>query len=135
MAEKTVRIDKWLWACRFYKTRSLAKQEIDGGKVRINGDRAKPSREVKIGDEVRLKAGWDERTVLVRELSEQRRSAPEAQKLYEETPASIQEREERAVERKASRGSFLVSDSRPTKKQRRQIHRFKRQSLEDDPGQ
>jgi len=135
MAEKTVRIDKWLWACRFYKTRSLAKQEIDGGKVRINGDRAKPSREVKIGDEVRLKAGWDERTVLVSELSEQRRGAPEAQKLYEETAASIKEREERAAERKASRGSFLVSDSRPTKKQRRQIHRFKRQSLEDDAGQ
>lgn len=135
MAEKTVRIDKWLWACRFYKTRSLAKQEIDGGKVRINDIRAKPSREVKIGDEVRLKAGWDERTVVVRELSEQRRGAPEAQKLYEETEASIKEREERAAERKASRGSFLVSDARPTKKQRRQIHRFKRQSMEADTGQ
>lgn len=132
MTEQAVRIDKWLWACRFYKTRSLAKQEIDGGKVRINGVRAKPSREVRIGDEVRLKVGWDEKTVVVRALSEQRRGASEAQQLYEETEASIRERESLAAERKAARGAFLVSDARPTKKQRRQIHRFKRRSFEDD---
>jgi len=134
MTEQTVRIDKWLWACRFYKTRSLAKQEIDGGKVRVNGGRTKPSREVRIGDEVRLKTGWDEKTVVVRALSDQRRGAPEAQQLYEETQESIKEREDRAAQRKVSRGAFLVSDARPTKKQRRQIHQFKRRSLEDDAG-
>jgi ribosome-associated heat shock protein Hsp15 len=132
MAEPSVRIDKWLWACRFYKTRSLAKQEIDGGKVRVNGARAKPSREIKPGDEIKFRAGWDEKTVVVKALSDQRRSAPEAQELYEETEASIKEREDRAAERKAARGAFLVSDTRPTKKQRRQIHRFKRRSLEGD---
>ena len=121
-----VRVDKWLWACRFYKTRSVAKQEIDGGKVRVNGDKAKPSREIKVGDEVQFRQGWDEKTVTVLELSDQRRGAPEAQKLYDETEKSIETRKKNAADRKAARGSMLVSDMRPNKKQRRQIHRFKR---------
>ena len=126
MPETAVRIDKWLWACRFYKTRSIAKQEIDGGKVRINGTKAKPSREIKIGDEIQFRQGWDEKTVRVLKLSDQRRGAPEAQALYQETGDSLRVREKNAADRKAARGSLLVSDIRPNKKQRRQIHRFKR---------
>ena len=126
MSEARVRIDKWLWACRFYKTRSLARQEIDGGKVRINGAKAKPGREIKAGDEIQFRQGWDERTVRVLIISDQRRGAPQAQTLYEETRESLQQREKNAAERKAARSSFLISDNRPTKKQRRQIHRFKR---------
>lgn len=126
-----VRVDKWLWACRFYKTRSIAKQEIDGGKVRINGSKTRPSREVNLGDEVRFRQGWDEKTVRVLKLSDQRKSAPEAQTLYEETPSSIEAREKNAAERKAARGAQLVSDIRPNKKQRRLIHRFKRIQNED----
>lgn len=121
-----VRLDKWLWACRFYKTRSLAKQGIDGGKVKINGVKAKPSREIKVGDEIKLRQGWDDKIVKVMKLSDQRRGAPEAQELYEETLDSINAREKNAAERKAVRGSMLISDIRPNKKQRRQIHRFKR---------
>lgn len=126
-----VRIDKWLWACRFYKTRSVAKQEIDGGKVRVNGTKSKPSREIKVGDEVRFRQGWDEKIVKVLKLSDQRRGAPEAQELYEETEESINAREKNAAERKAAKGSLLVSDIRPNKKQRRQIHRFKRIQNDD----
>lgn len=120
-----VRIDKWLWACRFYKTRNLAKQNIDGGKVKVNDSRAKPSRDLQIGDLVQFKQGWDERTVRVLELSDMRRGAPEAQKLYEETEESIANREKNAAMRKAGGNALLVSERRPTKKERRQIHRFK----------
>lgn len=120
-----VRIDKWLWACRFYKTRNLAKQNIDGGKVKVNDSRAKPSRDLQVGDLVQFKQGWDERTVRVLELSDKRRGAPEAQKLYEETEESISNRERNAAMRKAGGNALLVSDRRPTKKERRQIHRFK----------
>lgn len=133
MADQSIRLDKWLWACRFYKTRSLAKQEIDGGKVKINGHKAKPSKEVNLGDLVQFRSGWDERTVKVKALSDQRRGAPEAQLLYEETQDSLDERAKRAAERKAARGSMLISDARPTKKQRRQIHRFKRIGLDNEP--
>ena len=122
---KSVRIDKWLWACRFFKTRSLSKQAIDGGKVTVNGVRAKPSREIQIDDLVQFRLGWDERTVQVRVLSDQRRGAPIAQTYYEETPDSVESRKRSAAERKAQGASMLVSDQRPTKKQRRQIHRFK----------
>ena len=132
MPDSGVRLDKWLWACRFFKTRSLAKQEIDGGKVRINGAKAKPSREVKVGDEVHLRQGWDEKTVRVLKLSDQRRSAPEAQELYLETEDSLKAREKNAAERKAMRGAMLISDTRPNKKQRRQIHRFKQVQSDSD---
>jgi len=125
-----VRLDKWLWACRFFKTRSMAKQEIDGGKVRINGIKVKPSREVQIGDNVSFKQGWDEKTVEILKISDQRRGAPEAQTLYQETSESIQLREENAAKRKAA-GVSVLSENRPTKKQRRQIHRFKRIQVEE----
>jgi ribosome-associated heat shock protein Hsp15 len=119
-----VRLDKWLWAARFYKTRALAKEAIEGGKVHHRGDRCKPSKEPRIGDEYVIRTGFDERTVVVRALSAVRRGAPEAQALYEETAASLAKREEAAALRKA--GALGVqTDGRPTKKQRRQLHTFR----------
>lgn len=120
----TCRLDKWLWAARFFKTRSLAKKAIEGGKVHYNGQRVKTSKLVERGAELRIPSGWDEKTVIVTAISDQRRGAPEAHRLYRETESSIQQREQRAAERKA--GSSVVTEQRPTKKQRRQIHRFKR---------
>lgn len=119
-----VRLDKWLWAARFYKTRAIAKQAIEGGKVQCQGSRVKPSKEIEVGMEIRLRQGHDEKTVLVAALSEQRRGAPEAQQLYQETSASIAQREEQALARKAQPRHW-PTPGRPTKKQRRQIHRFK----------
>ncbi|BAN51146.1 RNA-binding S4 domain-containing protein [Metapseudomonas resinovorans] len=119
-----VRLDKWLWAARFYKTRALAKEAIEGGKVHHQGDRCKPSKEPRVGDEYVIRAGFDERTVVVRALSVVRRGAPEAQALYEETAESLARREEAAALRKA--GALGVqTDGRPTKKQRRQIQSFR----------
>ncbi|MEH6543304.1 MAG: S4 domain-containing protein [Porticoccaceae bacterium] len=122
-----VRIDKWLWAARFFKTRSLAKAAIEGGKIQIDDQRPKPSRELDIGDTLTIRQGWDEKTVLVDALSEQRRSAAEAAQLYTETTDSIARREQLGAERKAQRGGLLQPDHRPSKKQRRQIHRFREQ--------
>ncbi|MFG0380342.1 RNA-binding S4 domain-containing protein [Pseudomonas sp. zbq_18] len=115
-----VRLDKWLWAARFYKTRSLAKEAIEGGKVHCRGERCKPGKEPKIGDEYVLRTGFDERTIVVRALSVVRRGAPEAQLLYEETADSLARREEAAALRKA--GALGVqTEGRPNKKQRRQL--------------
>lgn len=119
------RLDKWLWAARFYKTRSLAKQAIEGGKVQYNGDRCKVSKEVQIGAELSLRVGFDTKVVTIIALSDQRRGAPEAALLYEETPESIEQRAQQAAERKAL-GSAFAHPERPNKKQRRQIHRFQR---------
>ena len=121
---RRLRLDKWLWAARFYKTRSVAKQAIDGGKVYCEGGRCKPGNEVEIGMEVRLRQGFDEKTVTIKALSEQRRSAPEAQLLYEETEKSIEARLEQAAQRKAQ-PSLGPSAGKPNKKDRRLIHRFK----------
>lgn len=123
MAEKdddNVRLDKWLWAARFFKTRAQAKAAIEGGKVHCRGERCKPSKEPKVGDELLIRIGFDERTVVVRALSAVRRGAPEAQTLYEETPQSLAAREEAAAQRKAG-ALGLQTDGRPSKKQRRQI--------------
>ncbi len=125
-----VRIDKWLWAARFFKTRNLAKQAIDGGKVHCDGQRVKPSKDLTVGMELTIRQGWDDKTVAVIALSDQRRGAPEAALLYRETDDSIALREKRAAERKVLHGSQWVSDRRPTKKQRRQIHRFKQDALD-----
>jgi ribosome-associated heat shock protein Hsp15 len=116
-----VRLDKWLWAARFYKTRALAKEAIEGGKVHCRGERCKPSKEPKLGDELTLRTGFDERTVVVRALSDVRRGAPEAQALYEETADSIARRETAAALRKAG-ALGMQSEGRPTKKQRRQLY-------------
>ena len=118
-----VRIDKWLWAARFYKTRSLAKSAIEGGKVQIDGQKSKPSRTLEVGVMVTLRQGEDTKTIEVIALSEQRRGAPEAQLLYSETEQSIELREKKSSERAAFHGSMPAS-IRPNKKQRRQIHRF-----------
>ena len=122
--QSRLRLDKWLWAARFYKNRSAAKQAIDGGKVYCEGGRCKPGKEVEIGMEVRLRQGFDEKTVTIKALSEQRRGAPEAQLLYEETEESTEARLKLAAERKAqpNHGS---SAGKPSKKDRRLIHRFK----------
>jgi ribosome-associated heat shock protein Hsp15 len=120
-----LRLDKWLWAARFFKTRSQAKAAIEGGKVQIAGQRVKVSREIATGDILHIRQGWDEREVLVTGLSGQRRGAPEAQLLYQETPASVARREAAAAARKAAGGMLDRPPGRPDKKQRRQIHRFK----------
>ncbi|MCP8466786.1 S4 domain-containing protein [Pseudomonas sp. ZM23] len=129
MSEKDddrVRLDKWLWAARFYKTRSLAKDAIDGVKVHCRGERCKPGKEPKVGEEYVIRTGFDERTVVVKALSMVRRGAAEAQLLYEETAQSIKRRDEAAAMRKA--GALGVqTDGRPTKKQRRQLFSFRDQ--------
>jgi len=127
-----VRIDKWLWAARFFKTRSLAKQAIEGGKVHCDGQRVKAAKEIGLGVQLTIRQGWDEKIVEVIALSDQRRGAPEAQKLYQETPESIAKRESEAAQRKALRGIEGMPMQRPNKKQRRQIHRFKNINREYD---
>lgn len=122
-----LRLDKWLWAARFFKTRSLAKSAIEGGKVQLGGQRVKVSKEISVGDELQIRQGWDEKTVVVEALSDQRRGAPEAQQLYTETADSVARREAAAQARKAAGGMIDRPAQRPTKKQRRQIHRFKTQ--------
>mgnify|MGYP000135557344 FL=1 len=122
--EDKVRLDKWLWAARFYKTRAIAKQMIDGGKVHYNGQRTKCSRHVEVGATLMIRQGFDEKEVVVLELSDRRGGAPDAQRLYKETAASVAKREEHAAHRKAM-GSGLNPRNRPNKKERRQIISFK----------
>lgn len=124
----SVRIDKWLWAARFFKTRGKAKEAIDGGKVHINGNRAKPAKEVAAGDTLEITQGYDEKTVIVKELSERRGSATIAQTLYEETPESIEKRERLADQRRAA-GQHLRTEGRPSKKDRRLIHKFRDRNI------
>ena len=123
-AQESVRADKWLWAARFYKTRALAKAAIESGKVHCRGERCKPGKEPRIGDEFEIRTGFEVRTVRVEALSIVRRGAPEAQTLYAETEASIAKREAAAAMRKA--GALGVqTEGRPSKKQRRQIHQLR----------
>ena len=128
--DNTLRIDKWLWAARFFKTRSLAKAAIDGGKVQLDGKRVKVSKEITVGACLRIRQGWDEKDIEVIALSNQRRGAPEAELLYQESAASIERREQEAAARKAAGGMIDRPLQRPTKKQRRQIHRFKEDSFD-----
>ncbi len=123
--EIKVRLDKWLWAARFFKTRSLAKDAIEGGKVHFNGQRCKPGRAVEVGSTLQIRQGWLEKTVVVQALSDQRKNATIAQTLYQETPESVVRREQMTAERKAQRASEPVPFRRPNKKDRRLIHRFK----------
>lgn len=118
----TLRIDKWLWAARFYKTRSLAAEEIGKGRVQINGQDTKASREVKPGDRVRLRQGPVLREVMVLGISAQRGPAPVAQQLYEETTESVTAREAAAQQRRlAAEPASSIEQGRPTKRSRRQI--------------
>jgi ribosome-associated heat shock protein Hsp15 len=123
----TLRLDKWLWACRFYKTRALAKEMIDGGKVHYNGQRCKASRSVELGATVKLAQGTDEKVVIVKGLSEKRLSAPLAQALYEETEASVEQRLKRAELRKTNSLFAPHPDTKPDKKERRKLLLLKSQ--------
>jgi len=124
--EKTqVRLDKWLWAARFYKTRAVAREMIQGGKVQYNGQRTKPSKVVELDAVIRLRQGYDEREVIITVISDQRRGAAEAQTLYRETPDSLAQRERNAAARKLNALQNPSPEKRPDKKQRRQIIRFK----------
>ena len=118
------RLDKWLWAARFFKTRSLATDAIDGGKVHVDGDRAKPAKEVRIGQRIHIRRKEQEMEVEVMGLSNQRRGAPEAALLYQETPESARKREDAAVTREADHGKRERGAGRPTKRQLRDIKRF-----------
>ncbi|MEY4977473.1 MAG: Heat shock protein 15 [Pseudomonadota bacterium] len=119
---ETLRIDKWLWAARFYKTRSLAAEEIGKNRVQVNGQDAKASREVRAGDRVRLRQGQVEREVVVRGISAMRGPAPVAQQLYEETPESQARREAAAQQRRvAAEPALSIEQGRPTKRDRRQM--------------
>lgn len=119
-----LRIDKWLWAARFFKTRSLASQAVDGGRVRLNGERAKPSREVRPGDRLVVHIGEYEWQVSVLALADRRGPAEAARGLYEEDPASRQQREEQAAARRLCHNPAADLKGRPTKRDRRMIHRF-----------
>ena len=119
-----VRIDKWLWAGRFFKTRSLASDAVSGGKVKLNGAAAKPAREVKPGDRLEIHNGDTRWEVIVQALSEKRGPAPEARLLYEETAASIAAREAEQQRRKFTIEPAADLHGRPTKRDRRQLQRF-----------
>lgn len=117
-----LRIDKWLWSARFYKTRTLAAEEIGKGRVEVNGQEAKPAREVKAGDRVSMRREGMTRTVIVKGLSAMRGPAPVAQQLYEETPESIATREAAAQQRRdAPEPSLSIGHGRPTKRERRDL--------------
>lgn len=120
-----IRLDKWLWAARFYKTRSIAKDMIDGGKVHYNNHRAKPSKIVELGAIIKLRQGSDEKIVEIIAISGQRRGAPIAQTLYKETEASIVQRDKNAQMRKLNAHYNPNPERRPDKKERRDILKFK----------
>jgi ribosome-associated heat shock protein Hsp15 len=122
-----VRLDKWLWAARFFKTRSLAATAIDGGKVEVNGDRAKRAREVRAGDVVRVRLGLYEHIVTVRGVSLQRGSATVAHELYEETPASVAARAAKKEQMALLPAAFSPAAGKPSKKDRRALDRFRNQ--------
>lgn len=127
------RIDKWLWAARFYKTRSLAAEEIGRGRVLVNGATVKPARELKPGDEVRLRQGAVARTVVVQGLSAVRGPAPVAQRLYEETADSMAARLQAAQARRlAPEPALSIAQGRPTKRDRRLLDRQRRAPAMDE---
>lgn len=120
-----VRLDKWLWAARFFKTRSMAADAIAGGKVELNGERPKPAKLVQVGDEVSIRLGPYVHVVVVRKTSEQRGPASIAQTLYEETDASKSARQKLADQLRMAPARFVYEDrGRPTKKDRRDLTRF-----------
>lgn len=129
-----MRLDKWLWAARFFKTRSLSADEIGKGHVDVNGQAAKPAREVRVGDRIELRQGAVVRSIIVRALSEQRGSAPAAQRLFEETPESIERRKQQALERRLNvEPSLTIEQGRPTKRYRRQLADWNRWSVSAEP--
>ena len=131
-----VRIDKWLWAARFFKTRSLASEAITKNRVQVDGQSIKPSRQIQIGEMLCIEKPPYEFRIQVLALSDKRKKASEAQQLYLETDESLALREKRRLEARADRAARLglAGDGRPTKKQRRQIRSFKEQSNNVQPG-
>jgi ribosome-associated heat shock protein Hsp15 len=133
----TIRLDKWLWAARLYKTRSLAADDIDRGRVLCNGMAAKPSRELRVGDKLTLRrSGW-EQSLVVKGLSAIRGPAPAAQLLYEETAESLAARARAAEQRRlGTEPALTLEQGRPTKRNRRELADWQRWSvsLDDDPG-
>jgi ribosome-associated heat shock protein Hsp15 len=125
-APEAVRIDKWLWAARFFKTRSLAADAVEGGKVHWNGARTKPSHALRPGDELKIRRGPYESVVVVRALSEQRGPAEKARTLYEETEESKKTRDALSARLRLERGPAFESEGRPSKKDRRDILGLKR---------
>jgi ribosome-associated heat shock protein Hsp15 len=125
-----VRLDKWLWAARFFKTRAIAADAIETGKVEVNGERAKRAKQLQAGDKVRIRLGPYYHVVTVREISERRGPASVAAKLYEEDSASKTAREALQAQMKASQPFFGYESGRPTKKDRREIEKLKRRSGE-----
>ena len=126
MTDTGVRLDQWLWAARFFRTRALARAAVTGGKVRYNGHAAKPGRRVETGAEIRVQRGQEAMTVRVRDLSARRQGAPAAALLYEETAASRTAREEAALQRRAVRDSYTPPAGRPDRRNRGRIIRFQR---------
>lgn len=124
MPDDKVRIDKWLWAARFFKTRAMAAEAVNGGKVHLAGQRIKASRAVKVGDVYEIQRGFERMVVVVDELSDRRGPAAVAQTLYTETAASISRRVSEAEIRKLARLQRPVSDHRPTKRERRKLRSF-----------
>jgi ribosome-associated heat shock protein Hsp15 len=120
-----VRLDKWLWSARFYKTRAIARDMVLSGKIRYNEQRTKPGKIVEVGAVLKLKQGFDEKEVIIKQLSAQRRGAPEAATLYEETPKSVEKRAQTEVARKLNTLYSPRPDKRPDKKQRRDLLRIK----------
>jgi ribosome-associated heat shock protein Hsp15 len=131
MSAERVRLDKWLWAARFFRTRSLAKDAIEGGKVHYNGARCKVSKDVEIGATLQIRQGFEEKTVIVRAISDQRRGAPEAQLLYEETPESVEARHKHAEQRRVAREMMQAPLTRPNKRDRRELRRFHDRNPDD----
>lgn len=124
---KSIRLDKWLWAARFYKTRSIARDAVQSGKVQYNGQRSKPGKIVELGASIKVPQGYDLKDVIVLQVKDQRQGAPLAQLMYEETLASETLRASNAEARKLSIFHSPKPDHRPDKKQRRQIIQFKQQ--------
>lgn len=123
--DEAVRLDKWLWAARFYKTRAIARDMVEGGKVHYNGQRAKPGKIMESGAEITLRQGEDERTVVALTLTIQRGPASVAQTLYQETAQSVAKREKLAAARKLNANNMPHPDRRPDKKERRNLIKFK----------
>jgi len=120
-----IRLDKWLWAARFYRTRTIAKQMIDGGKIFYNGQRTKSGKAVSIGDIIKIRQGFEEKLITVIALADKRSDATFAQTLYKESKESIESREKNALARKQGILLSPASDTKPDKKQRRKLREFK----------
>jgi len=134
VTDRKVRLDKWLWAARFFKTRSLSADEIGRGRVQVNGQAAKPSREVRVGDRIELKQGQVARTVVVKAADEHRGSATIAGEMFEETAESIEQRTRQALERRLNaEPSLAIEQGRPTKRDRRQLADWNRWSASVEP--